>query len=253
MSQPFDTLTRDQLALIKAERLAAILQMITGLSHESRNAMQRAQACLELLELELGGGHEQLRLTDRIRQALADLHQNYEDVKDYAAPINLNRQPTDLHQLCQSAFDELTSSLPMVRCRLRFTSPEVDSKVLVDPARMKVVFRNLLDNAIAASPNGSPIEVSSVRIFRNDQQSLRLAIRDHGSGLMEPIQAELFEPFVTTKQHGTGLGLAVCWRIIESHGGIITAGDHVDGGAMFSMLLPADAVTPRSTQTFGSC
>ncbi len=75
-----------QRQVVQSERLAAIGQMVTGLAHESRNALQRARGCLDLLELDLVGKREQLDLTGRIRRSLSDLQRNYEEVRNYAAP-----------------------------------------------------------------------------------------------------------------------------------------------------------------------
>ncbi|MCZ6684295.1 MAG: PAS domain S-box protein, partial [Planctomycetota bacterium] len=81
---------------LQAERLAAIGETIAGLAHESRNAFQRSQACLEMLALELENRPDQLELVDRTQRALDHLHRLYEEVRDYAAPINLDRQSCDL-------------------------------------------------------------------------------------------------------------------------------------------------------------
>ncbi|MEO9590203.1 hypothetical protein [Rhodopirellula bahusiensis] len=78
---------------IQGERLAAVLQMVSGLAHESRNALQRAHSCLDLLQLDLVDQSDLMTLTEQIRGALTDIQQNYEEVRDYAALIVLKRRP----------------------------------------------------------------------------------------------------------------------------------------------------------------
>src|SRR5207244_7695212 len=82
--------------LMQSERLAAIGQMVAGLAHESRNALQRSKACLELLALELAGQPEVLDLVARVQKAQDHLHHLYEEVRGYAAPIKLQTQLYDL-------------------------------------------------------------------------------------------------------------------------------------------------------------
>lgn len=95
---------------LQSERLAAIGQTVTGLAHESRNAFQRSQACLELLALELEDRPEELELVSRIQRALDHLHRLYEEVRDYAAPIKLDRQLCDLAHLWRDAWSHLEVS-----------------------------------------------------------------------------------------------------------------------------------------------
>lgn len=212
-----------QQQLVQAERLAAIGEMVTGLAHESRNALQRARGCLDLLELDLGGKNEQLDLVQRIRRSLGDLQRNYEEVRSYAAPIVLQSSRTDVGQLIHQTFDDLHFEFGRRDHLLELNvAPDAEWNH-VDPHRLVQVFRNVLENSIAASEAGSTITVS-IEHRQGDEQSLqRIEIRDQGSGMSAETQARLFEPFYTTKQSGTGLGMAICRRIIEAHEGTIEA------------------------------
>ncbi len=230
---------------IEGERLAAVLEMVSGLSHESRNALQRAQSCLDLLELDLADKTELLCLTERIRIALKDLHNHYEEVKEYAAPIKLRCKSVSLPGICQAAFAELSQErgghLPSLQINC---DPECNS-VSVDAQHMQQVFYNLFENAIHASPATSEIEWSCRCSSPSQGGVAQITIRDHGSGLTEVVAKRMFEPFFTTKQQGTGLGLAVCRRIIEAHDGIIDAANHPDGGVVVRIVLPRGTPTLR--------
>ncbi|QDS91758.1 Sensor protein FixL [Roseimaritima multifibrata] len=223
---------------IEAERLSAVLQMISGLAHESRNAIQRAQSCLELLELGASDDEEQQKLTASIHLALADLHQTYEDVKTYATPIKLTYSLTDLKQLCQSVFDEVAGSVAGKRASLDFIEKPPCGKTMVDSTQLRLVLRNVFRNAIAASDNDTRIEVHCHEIELDDQPAIEIRIRDHGSGLDSSIKSQLFEPFVTTKQRGVGLGLATSRRIVKAHGGEINIANHPGGGVEVQVLIP---------------
>lgn len=238
MSQHVQKMSGENAGLVQAERLSAILQMVIGLAHESRNALQRAHSCLDLLELGLGDNEEQRQLAARIRLALSDLYQNYEDVREYASPIVVTPSLTDLRQLCQTVFDELAGSLVESRASLHFASDQPCDRAMVDPAQMKIVLRSLFDNSIAASGSDAEIDIRYQVVIFRDQPAIEMHIRDHGSGMDSSVENRLFEPFVTTKQRGTGLGLAFCHRIIAAHGGEISAVNHPDGGVDVKMVIP---------------
>ena len=104
-----------------------------------------------------------------------------------------------------------------------------DSKIF----RLGQVFRNLFENSIAACDDRPSIEVCC----RNGGRTLKITVRDNGPGLNAEQQQNVFQPFFTTKAKGTGLGMAISKRIVESHGGDIRVGDYT-GGAEFLITLP---------------
>ncbi|TWU46137.1 Sensor protein FixL [Rubripirellula tenax] len=220
---------------IQGERLAAVLEMVSGLAHESRNALQRAQSCLDLLELEITDQSDLLHLTDRIRGALTDLHQNYEEVKRYAAPIILKITAVDFRRLCEKSFAALVLDSSNATPRLRIDECRGCSRLQVDQLQMAEVLRNVFENAIQASLSDSEIDCSCRML---EHEWVEICIRDHGVGLTEEVSRRMFEPFFTTKQKGTGLGLAVCQRIIAAHQGQMSARNHPDGGVEVRILLP---------------
>jgi len=105
---------------------------------------------------------------------------------------------------------------------------------VLDAQRMQQVLHNLLRNAVEASPEGAVIQVSAAR----EGSALVLGFRDRGEGLPEENLERIFEPFFTTRARGTGLGLAVARRIVELHGGTLSARNHPQGGAEFRVILP---------------
>lgn len=233
---------------IQGERLAAVLQVATGLAHESRNALQRAQSGLDLLELDLCERTDLLALTNRIRNAIQDIHQNYEEVKSYAAPIILKRSSVDLPELCQATFDELNSE--NYRNSVRTLKPPVLSiladancgAVNLDRDLIRATLQHLLENAIHSSPSGGLIEFQCRFIKTSDHSNIDIRLRDFGPGLDATIQQRMFDPFFTTKCQGTGLGLSVCRRIIDAHGGSIEAANHQDSGAEIRIQIPVQSI-----------
>jgi signal transduction histidine kinase len=108
------------------------------------------------------------------------------------------------------------------------------SEILADPGQMKQVFLNILTNAIQATATGGELEIT----VSFEDNFIVTAIRDTGSGIPEHLQKVVFDPFVTTKDDGTGLGLSVVLRIVEEHGGRIEVLSKEGVGTTFSVFLP---------------
>ena len=238
-----DATQRRAAARLPEERLRAIAEMVSGLAHESRNALQRARASVDLLELDLHENPEQHELLLRIRRSLEDLEHNYDEVRHYAAPINLDVSEVELPKLVEEVVQDLESefqNLPKI-----FVSSDTGvCQILIDRFRIKQVVRNCLENAIQATQtakSSDPIYVNlSVVTLPEQSKYMRLDFVDAGEGLKDSVIEKMFEPFFTTKQKGTGLGLAICRRIIDAHKGTIYAESNPNG-ATVTVQLP---ITP---------
>lgn len=221
---------------LQAERLAAIGKAMAGLAHESRNALQRSQVNLEMLARRLEGRDELLELTTRIQRAQDDLHQLYEEVREYAAPIRLNRQPTDLTRLLLEVWSDLKFKREGRDATLRQHCGPIELTLAVDWFGIKQVFRNILENSLAACSDPVQIDVHFSETSLGDQPALRMAFRDNGPGLTSEAKERIFEEFYTTKTHGTGVGMAICKRVVEAHDGRILPGS--GPGAEILITIP---------------
>ncbi|MBV8486945.1 MAG: response regulator [Planctomycetaceae bacterium] len=231
-------LKRAQEHALQSERMAAIGQMCAGLAHESRNALQRSQACLEMLALKLEDRPDSLNLINRIQQAQDDLHRLYEDVREYAAPIKLGVVRCDLAEIWLHAWQHLEPLHSARQATLHEATGGLDLSCEADPFRLEQVFRNILDNALAACTERPEITISAIPVSLEGREAIRLAIRDNGPGLSAEQRARMFESFYTTKTRGTGLGLAIVRRIIEAHGGRVGLGESRRKGAEIILTLP---------------
>jgi two-component system, LuxR family, sensor kinase FixL len=224
VGQDITELKRAQERTLQAERLAAIGQMVTGLAHESGNALARSQACLELLALEVQDRPEALDLVARVQQAQDHLQQLYEDVRGYAAPLRLDRAPTDVRDVWRRAWDSLAARRQGRAAVLREEADGTDRTCAADPFRLEQVFRNVLENALAACRDPVAITIACADATLEGRPALCVSVRDNGPGLGPEQRRRLFEPFYTTKTKGTGLGMPISKRIVEAHGGRIDIG-----------------------------
>jgi signal transduction histidine kinase len=226
---------------LQAERLAAIGQMMTGLAHESGNALARSKACLEMLAWEVEDKPEALELIDRIQKALNHLKQLYEEVRGYAAPIKLDREVWDLSGIWRQAWENLSVSRQGRDASLHEETGGLDLHCAVDQFRLEQLFRNILENSLAACSDPVMIEVRCSKALIDGQPAVRVAVRDNGPGLDAEQRKRIFDPFFTTKTKGTGLGMAIAKRIVEAHGGRIAVGHDSGVGAEIVVQFPRES------------
>jgi signal transduction histidine kinase len=223
---------------LRSERLAAIGETMAALVHESRNALQRSKACLEMLAEELHNRPDALDLVHRTQRAQERLAQLYEEVRQYAAPIRLVIDRHDLKSIWREAWEHLACAHQDKRLRLVEINEEACGHCDVDRVRISQVMLNILDNAIQASPAGSEIQVGCRRVELAGMPLLEVAICDQGPGLTPEQRQRIFEPFFTTKAKGTGLGMAIVQRIVLAHGGQVRIGEQTGKGAQIIVALP---------------
>jgi PAS domain S-box-containing protein len=233
---------RAQERLLQHERLAAIGEAMTGLVHEGRNALQRSRACLELLACEVEDRPEALDLVSRIQNAQEHLEQLYEEVRQYAAPISLKRRPVDVAAVWRETWTNLAHLWQPKQLQLAETAETTPLVVAADDFAIGQVFRNIFENAIDVSPSSGRIAIAAAEIPSHWGKLVRIAIEDQGPGMNREQRERVFEPFFTTKTKGTGLGMAISQRIVESHEGQIMVADRDGPGAQFIIMLPKGVV-----------
>jgi signal transduction histidine kinase len=227
-----------QEALRKSERLAAIGETVTGLAHESRNALQRSQSCLEMLAVEVESQPKAMDLVARIQQAQDDLQHLFEAVRKYAAPVILNARDCHLGLVVQECWDNLAYLWQKKQIKLNYESGKVDLRCWADPVAMGRVLGNIFLNSLQACDNCAEIGVEWFDAQLDDRPALRIVLRDNGPGLGPDQRAKIFDPFYSTKTRGAGLGMAFAKRIVEAHHGRIAVGHGEQPGTQIHITLP---------------
>lgn len=234
-----DEIARAQEKLVQNERLAAIGQMMAGLAHESRNVFQKSHACLTNLSFDVRDMPESLALVNKVQNALDHLNSLLDEVRDYAAPILLEKSATHIPALIHETWAQLTEANPESRSiSLQLMQPDgMPDTLLADRYRLGQVVWNLLENArMACHPSEG--EVTIQFSVTHDSQQLVIQFSDNGCGIADEHVEQIFQPFFTTKIKGTGLGLAICRRIIEAHGGTLNLDRDSNHATNFVMRLP---------------
>src|SRR5207248_1832586 len=145
-----------------------------------------------------------------MQQAQDDLHRLYEEVRTYAGPLRLEMQPCRLAELWREAWADLGPVHEGTGAELREAAGADACECAVDRFYLKQVFRNLLENSLAAGGKPPRVDIRCTLVANDGREAVQIAIRDNGQGLAPECRRKLFEPFFTTKVRGTGLGLAIC-------------------------------------------
>lgn len=225
-------LSEHQTKLVASERLAAIGQLAAGVAHEVNNPIGVIRGYLKTMipEAERPELRKELEILD---QEAADCQRIAEDLIAYARAPEIARQPVDIRGLL-----EQTASRFQISGEARGLPIQVEAEptsLSIDEVRLRQVLQNLFRNAVQATTNGSPIEV----LGECTALGYAIHVLDRGHGIPAELRERIFEPFVSARPNGTGLGLAVCNGIVRAHGGTIEARIREGGGSEFVVQLPS--------------
>jgi signal transduction histidine kinase len=165
------------------------------------------------------------------------LEQTVQGFLDFARPPALQRRLCDVRDVVQRGVDLVRARARQQKVQIDTRCPEAPALAEVDAGQLCTVLVNLFVNALDAMPRGGSL---AVRLGASPA-GVRLTVTDTGEGISAAVAGRLFTPFASTKPTGCGLGLSISRRIIEEHGGGLAASNAADGGACFTITLPATA------------
>jgi len=235
LAEANEHLQEAEAAVRRTDRLAALGQLSAGLAHELRNPLGTMKASAEMLAKSVGPGNEVAReMADFISTEVDRTNSLVTRFLDFARPMALRLEPTDVTQVIDRAIQQIERQQPPFDVSIyKNYSPEVPA-FLLDGELMERVIYNLLLNAAQASPPQGTITVKTRQI----DGTVEIAVIDLGSGIDTKHIDNIFNPFVTTKRGGVGLGLAIVSKIVDEHGGRITVESEPGHGSVFRVYLP---------------
>jgi two-component system, NtrC family, sensor histidine kinase HydH len=269
------------------DRLAALGEMAAGLAHEIRNPLGAIKGAAQLLTpspssslstgpMGEGDGHgvppEAREFLGIIVEEANRLNRVVSQFLDYARPYRGEPQPLDVNEVVRktaqlvtppplptpSTGDSGESVAPPPPVEVHLQLADDLPRARADAEQLRQVFLNLAINAVQAMPSGGKLTISTAlrKPGRRSTPMLEVRFRDTGVGIPQHELKNLFIPFYTTKDKGTGLGLPISQRIIENHGGTIEVRSRVGGGSTFTVVLPVDevkeAAKPESSEVRAS-
>jgi two-component system sensor histidine kinase HydH len=227
-SEDFDAQLRRQ------ERLATFGQMTSAISHELRNPLGVIESSVFLLRRRVGDDPAAVRHIDKIQAQVARSNRIITSLLDIVRgrpPVWVRVSPVHLAEAAISALHEATGYA--VQLHAEGDPPAV----FVDPERIQQVLLNLLSNAADAAGKGGIVRLE----LRRHEGEVEFLVSDSGPGVDPSVKSRIFEPLVTTKEKGIGLGLALCRKLVEAHQGVLELVPARDlPGAAFSLRLRAE-------------
>jgi two-component system sensor kinase FixL len=220
--------------LLQSERLAAVGQAAAHVAHEIKNPLmiiggfsnqigQRLEDEKDLQKLEM--------ILDEVRR-LEGLVAN---LGDFTKEYRLVKRHADINSLLMDVLEIMSGVCTPGKYEFKkFLSSEV-TEINCDPDKLKQVFINIISNGLEAMTDGGSISVSTETL----PDGIEVRILDQGSGIPEEDLEHIFEPFYTTREGGSGLGLSISYKIVEAHGGEIWADSSPGKGTSFIIQLPA--------------
>jgi PAS domain S-box-containing protein len=234
--------------LTQSEKLAALGQFVAGIAHELNNPLQGVLGHLELMRT-TGAFPKQLRREVQTIYREADRAAKIvRNLLVFAGSQRLARRPVSLPGVLQKVLALRASAQRAADIEVVRHYDEPLPRVQSDPLLLHQVFLNMVMNAehaIQSTGKGGRIEI--VARVAPERDRIIATVRDTGTGIPAETLTRIFEPFYTTKEvgKGTGLGLAIAYGIVQEHGGHISAANHPDGGAVFTVELPIASPSGR--------
>jgi len=218
----------------ESEHLATIGQLAASLAHEIKNPLAGISGAIQVLGGGLDQDHPHQEVIQEVLRQIDRLDDAVKDLLIYARPKPPERRPTNLSKTLERAMILFRQEPAFRKVQVVCEGMTLDHIAEVDETQIQQVISNLMLNAAHACERGGTV---TCRIARG-HGVIRTTIEDDGIGIPPDVLPRVFEPFFTTKARGTGLGLPICKRIVEVHGGTLAIESEVGAGTKVVMEIP---------------
>ncbi|WP_281890355.1 PAS domain S-box protein [Paenibacillus sp. YYML68] len=224
--------------LIRSEKLSIAGQLAAGIAHEIRNPLTSLKGFIRLIQSSDSPSKQRFYL-NIMDEELHRIEHILSELLMLAKPQSTCFSFSDLSETIQQVVSLLQPQALLKNMELIYCPQAARSEIYCDPNQIKQVIINLIKNAMEASAEDTTIRIT----LCSDDTSVYVSVQDEGPGMTQELMDKLGEPFVTTKERGTGLGLMVSYSIIRNHQGTIDVSSTVGEGTTFTISLPFEQVT----------
>jgi PAS domain S-box-containing protein len=222
-----------------SRRLAAIGRLTAGVGHEVKNPINAIVVHLELMRNKLDSAdHKAMRHLEIIQSEIQRLDRVVQTLVDFSRPVELQLKEQDLRRIVSGVLMLASAELETHNVYVESDLPDHPVAVKVDSDLLKQALLNVILNGAQAMADGGKLEV---RLAEDGRMAL-ISIQDHGSGIPADIRDKIFDLYFTTKKDGSGIGLAMTYRIVELHNGSIAVESDANRGTTFILRFPLNNV-----------
>jgi PAS domain S-box-containing protein len=218
--------------VLQSERLAAIGEMAASVAHELKNPLAGLTGALDLLLDELPPQSDLVRIRTEVKNQLRRLNELAGDLLNFAKPVRVSPTKLRFRDVVQAITSALSHDPALEKVEIIEEGGHVP--IWVDAVQFPMVLQNLVLNAAQSAGPEATIRVAA----ENKPGKVLITVEDDGDGIPSEVIDRIFTPFFTTKSKGTGLGLPICRKIVEAHGGEINASNRPQGGAVMALTVP---------------
>lgn len=228
------TVKRLEKELRRSERLAALGKMAAGVAHELRNPLSSIKGLAVVLKSNFSPAGKEAKTADILVKEVERLNRAIGELLDYAKPAQLKRERASVTEIIEKTVSLVQVDAESFGITLRLKMDDDLPQVMLDQDKMNQVFLNLFLNAIQAMENGGELLVAT----EHDARKITITVRDNGVGIVPENLSRVFDPYFTTKNDGTGLGLAMSAKIVEEHGGWMELSSVAGSYTEVRLILP---------------
>jgi signal transduction histidine kinase len=226
--------------VLKTEKLKSVAILASGMAHEIKNPLTALKTFSEYLPKKLDDKEFLMKFSKIVGGEVDRIDGLVTQLLEFAKPSPVQLQKANINKLIKDTLDFLSNKC--IDHNIQATpelAAECDEPIMIDPQKMRQVFLNLFLNALDAMPNGGRLTIVSAAT----ENSVLITVTDTGCGIAKENLAHIFDPFFSTKDTGTGLGLPITYGIIKEHGGEIKVKSTLGTGTTFVLTLPEHRVT----------
>jgi len=239
-----------QQRLIQGEKLAAIGEMAASIAHELKGPLVSIGGFAKRLERKFVPGSSERKYAETIVHEVSRLEKMLTDTLFFSKKATICYASCNINSIVEESLAILSSSLEEKKIRVKMRLCPKIASFWGDSQQLKQVFINLFSNAGEAMKDGGTLSITVASTKLDGDNALSVTVSDTGGGIPVEILHDIFNPFFTTKECGTGLGLPITHRIVTNHGGRILVHNRPGLGAQFKVILPTHQSVPTHDDSF---
>ncbi len=233
--------------LARADRLASLGEMAAGIAHEIKNPLAGIYGAAQVLAREFPEGDVKREIVEEMMSLIKRLDNTIRDMLNFSRYTEPRFAKGNLNDVIEKVLFLIQQIREGKRAKIVRDFDPAMPEIEMDADQIKQVFLNLALNALQADPDGCTLTIrtysdvpAEIEDLKHRNRFVMVTVSDNGPGIPADKLGKIFQPFFTTKETGTGLGLSMTRKILDMHDGWITAGNVLDHGATFSVFLPKE-------------